>query len=204
MNVAIIDYGLGNVASVAGALSYLGAPAVVTAGVAALRAATKLILPGVGAFADGMGKLRERGLIEPLTEIVRSGTPILGICLGAQLLCRSSDEFGYHQGLGWIDGDVRRLQSPPASGVRLPHVGWNEMRIAGVSPLLEGIADRTLLYYCHSYAIQVDEPRIAVGFCDYGETFVAAFQDRNVFGIQPHPEKSQRAGLDLLKNFLNA
>ena len=203
MSVAIVDYGLGNVASVAGALSYLGTPAVVTADLAKLRAATKLILPGVGAFADGMRNLRDRNLIEPLGDVVRNGTPILGICLGAQLLCRSSDEFGHHQGLGWINGNVRRLRSQD-SGLRLPHVGWNEIRTAGDSPLFAGIADRTLLYYCHSYAIQVDEPEIVVGSCEYGETFVAAFQDRNVFGIQPHPEKSQRAGLDLLKNFLAA
>jgi imidazole glycerol-phosphate synthase subunit HisH len=203
LNIAIIDYGLGNVASVAGALNFLGASAILTCEVSELRAASKLILPGVGAFADGMGKLRKRGLIEPLAEIVGKGTPILGICLGAQLLCRSSEEFGHHEGLGWINGDVRRLRSAD-SGLRLPHVGWNELRIVGASSLLDGIADRTLLYYCHSYAIQVDEPEIAIGFCDYGETFVAAFQSKNVFGIQPHPEKSQRAGLDLLKNFLNA
>lgn len=203
MSVAIIDYGLGNVASVAGALSYLGAPATLTADISELREATKLILPGVGAFADGMENLRRRGLIEPLTEIVRGGTPILGICLGAQLLCRSSEEFGHHQGLGWINGYVRRLRSTD-SNLRLPHVGWNELQIAGASPLLEGISDRALLYYCHSYAIQTDDPDIAVGLCEYGELFVAAFQSKNVFGIQPHPEKSQRAGLDLLKNFLNA
>lgn len=203
MTVAIIDYGLGNVTSVAGALNYLGAPAVLTAEISELRQASRLILPGVGAFGDGMAKLKARGLIEPLAEMVRGGKPILGICLGAQLLCRSSDELGHHQGLGWIEGDVRRL-NVSASGLRLPHVGWNELQITGASSLLAGIADRTLLYYCHSYAIKLDRQDATIGVCEYGETFVAVFQSWNIFGIQPHPEKSQRAGLDLLKNFLNA
>ena len=203
MTVAIVDYGLGNVASVAGALTYLGVPAILTSEISSLRQANRLILPGVGAFGDGMANLKARGLIEPLTELVRGGTPILGICLGAQLMCRSSDELGLHEGLGWIEGDVRRLISP-ASGLRLPHVGWNELRITGESPLLEGIADRTLLYYCHSYAIKLDRQEAAIGLCEHGETFVAAYQNGSIFGIQPHPEKSQRAGLDLLKNFLSA
>jgi len=202
VTVAIIDYGLGNIASVAGALSYLGASSTLTSDISDLRQATHFILPGVGAFGDGMANLRARGLIEPLTELVRGGKPTLGICLGAQLLCRSSDEMGHHKGLGWIEGDVRHLKSA-APGLRLPHVGWNELRVIGASPLIQNIPDRTLLYYCHSYAIKVDRQEEAAGLCEHGETFVAAFQSGNIFGIQPHPEKSQRAGLDLLKNFLS-
>jgi glutamine amidotransferase len=202
VSVAIVDYGLGNLTSVAGAFSYLGASVVVTADPDELRAAERLVLPGVGAFADGMGKLRQRRLVEPLTEIVRGGKPILGICLGAQLLCRSSDEFGNHAGLGWIAGDVRRIETTE-SKMRLPHVGWNELQTRNASPLLKDIPNGTLLYFCHSHAIRVDEPDLTIGVCSYGEVFVAAFQKNNIFGVQAHPEKSQRAGLKILENFLS-
>lgn len=201
-SVAIVDYGLGNLKSVAAAFSYLGASVTVTSDAHQLRTSNRLVLPGVGAFGDGMSKLRERGLIAPLNDLVRQGKPILGICLGAQLLCSRSEEFGCHDGLGWIEGDVRRIKV--SDSLRIPHVGWDEIKIVASSPLLKGVADGALLYYCHSYAIHISNPSDCVAVCDYGGTFAAAFQRDNVFGIQPHPEKSQRAGLDLLEGFLAA
>ena len=201
MKVAIVDYGLGNLTSVLGAISYLGASVEITSDADKLDRAERLILPGVGAFADGMEKLRQRALIEPLAKMVGSGKPILGICLGAQLLCRSSDEFGHHTGLGWIDGDVSRIRTD--NNMRVPHVGWNELQTKSASPLLNDVADGSLLYFCHSHAIQVDDPDVAVGLCTYGDVFVAAFQKDNIYGLQPHPEKSQRVGLKILENFLN-
>ncbi|HEX5470480.1 MAG TPA: imidazole glycerol phosphate synthase subunit HisH [Lacipirellulaceae bacterium] len=201
-SVAIIDYGLGNLKSVAAAFSYVGATVTVTADLDRLRAADRLVLPGVGAFGDGMNNLRQRNFIEPLDELVRGGKPILGICLGAQLLCTSSEEFGYHEGLGWIDGQVRKIKG--SDGLRVPHVGWNEIEIVASSPLFEAVPDRALFYYCHSYAIHMEGNMGSIAICNYGQTFVAAFQRGNVFGVQPHPEKSQRAGLNLLEGFLAA
>ncbi|HEX5425741.1 MAG TPA: imidazole glycerol phosphate synthase subunit HisH [Candidatus Acidoferrales bacterium] len=201
-NVAIIDYGLGNLKSVAAAFSYLGAVAAISADVDQLRAADRLVLPGVGAFGDGMNNLRQRNLIEPLNELIRGGKPILGICLGAQLLCKNSEEFGHHKGLGWIDGEVRRINGPES--LRVPHVGWNEIEIIASSPLFNTVPDKALFYYCHSYAIHMKGAADCIAICNYGRAFAAAFQRENVFGIQPHPEKSQRAGLSLLEGFLTA
>ncbi|MDO8463208.1 MAG: imidazole glycerol phosphate synthase subunit HisH [bacterium] len=199
--VAIIDYGLGNIRSVAAAVARVGFVPIVTADPAELQRAEALILPGVGAFGDGMANLRTRNLVEPLTDLIlHQQKPILGVCLGAQLFARSSEEFGHHEGLGWIAADVVRLAPP--DGLRVPHVGWNDCIRTQQSPLFDGIPTDALFYYVHSFHIRCDDSTIVVGECEYGSRFTAAFQQKNIVATQFHPEKSQQHGLQFLKNFL--
>ncbi|MEQ8322469.1 MAG: imidazole glycerol phosphate synthase subunit HisH [Rhodospirillales bacterium] len=199
--IGIIDYGLGNLRSVLGAVEKLGHQAAISADPATLALADKLILPGVGAFGDGMRNLAERGLIEPLSKQVReSKIPILGICLGFQLLSQGSEEFGAHAGLGWIPGQVRKIR-PDDATLRVPHVGWNDFDITGDCILFDDVPDPALFYFVHSYHLETD-PDITVGTCTYGTPMCAAIQSGNVFGTQFHPEKSQRHGLKVLQNFL--
>lgn len=198
--VAIIDYGLGNLASLAGAVEKLGHQPIITADPAKLVTASKLLLPGVGAFGDGMRNLVNNGLASKLSDIVfGSGKQLLGICLGAQLLCRDSEEFGQHQGLGWINARVLRLRP---EGLRVPHVGWDELHQQRVSPLFDGISEKALFYYVHSYCIQSDDRKSVVGSCEYGGCFDAALSKDNIHAVQFHPEKSQADGLRLLRNFI--
>jgi len=204
LKVAVVDYGLGNLRSVAGAVEKLGHQPVVSNDLEQLRGADRLVLPGVGAFGDGMANLRRMHLIEPLTELVKgSNKPILGICLGAQLMALDSQEFGHHKGLGWIQAHVVRL-TPRDDSLRIPHVGWNDLTRVRECSLFEEIPADALFYYVHSFKIECTSRAIVVGECDYGGPFTAAFQDSNVFGTQFHPEKSQRHGLALLRNFLEA
>ena len=199
--IAVVDYGLGNRTSVVGALYRLGYESVVSADPVVLADAEKLILPGVGAFGDGMRNLKERNLVGPLTELViGGGKPLLGICLGFQLIAASSNEFGDHAGLGWIDAQVVRL-APEASELRIPHVGWNELRQLRPSILFEDIPDDALFYYVHSYRIEGADEYV-IGECEYGASFPAVIAKDNVYATQFHPEKSQRHGLKLLENFL--
>ncbi len=201
--IVIVDYGLGNLRSVAGAVEKLGYQACVSNRIRDLENADKLILPGVGAFGDGMKNLRKLHLIEPLTElVVRQTKPLLGICLGAQLLARESCEFGDHKGLGWIDASVVRIEGNGGS-LRVPHVGWNHTIQVRDNLLFEEIPNRALFYYVHSFHIRCASPEIAIGECDYGGRLTAAFQYQNIYGTQFHPEKSQWYGLKLLKNFLD-
>ncbi len=201
MSVAIVDYGLGNLRSVAGAVERLGYEPVVSGEPDELGRAEKLILPGVGAFGDGMRNLQERGLVEPLTRlVVDEGRPVLGLCLGAQLLARESEEFGRHRGLGWLPAVVERLDG---DGLRVPHVGWNELRQVGESVLFREIPDGALFYYVHSYHLVADDESIVRGVTDYGGPVVAVVERGNVYGTQFHPEKSQLEGLKLLGNFLD-
>jgi glutamine amidotransferase len=201
--VVIVDYGLGNLRSVLGAVEKLDYPAVISDRAADLAMASHLILPGVGAFGDGMANLKSRGLIEPLQEQVRGrGTPTLGICLGAQLLARESEEFGQHEGLGWIDASVRRI-APAGKGFRVPHVGWNELHQTRPSPLFANVPQDALFYFVHSYHIVCCDPADVEGECDYGQPMSAVVHRDNVFGTQFHPEKSQLHGLTVLRNFLS-
>lgn len=201
MRVAIVDYGLGNLRSVAGAVERLGHEPVVSSEPEELDRADKLVLPGVGAFGDGMRNLRERGLVEPLSRLVlEERKPILGLCLGAQLLGRRSDEFGEHEGLGWLDVSAQRI--PAGNGLRIPHVGWNELHQVRESALFAGIEDGALFYYVHSYHLVADDPKLVKGETDYGGRLTALVERDNIFGTQFHPEKSQRDGLRLLGNFL--
>lgn len=200
-SVGIVDYGLGNLRSVMGAVEKLGHSPVVTADAGLLARADRLILPGVGAFGDGMKNLRARGLVEPLRALVEAGRPILGICLGFQLLAKTSEEFGAHEGLGWIRATVRRLR-PRDQSLRIPHVGWNELKQTAANPLFGGVPGDALFYYVHSYHMIAEDDAIVIGRCSYGEAFVAAVSQGNVHGVQFHPEKSQRYGLALLANFI--
>ena len=200
--VGIVDYGLGNKRSVAGAIDYLGHDPVCSADAGQLSACDCLILPGVGAFADGMARLADRGLVDCLEELVLGlGKPILGICLGAQLLSKSSTEHGDHAGLGWVPARVERLD-PDGEGLRVPHVGWNELVPVAPSGLFQGLTPGDLFYYVHGYVIQAEDGLGVTGICDHGGSFVASFEVGNIFGTQFHPEKSQKPGLTVLDNFL--
>lgn len=200
--VVIIDYGLGNLRSVAGAVHRLGHEFRISRDAQDLEAADQLILPGVGAFGDGMKNLHELGLVSLLNRLVlHERKPILGICLGCQLLARESFEFGHHAGLGWIDASVVRL-CPPDQELRVPHVGWNELHQTRPCPLWESVAPGSLFYYVHSFHLQCRDESVVTGLCPYGTNFVAAVRQGNIYGTQFHPEKSQLAGLTVLRNFL--
>jgi imidazole glycerol-phosphate synthase subunit HisH len=200
--IGIIDYGLGNLTSVAGAVEKVGFKPVITSDPSDLARMDKLILPGVGAFGDGMANLKSRSLVEPLGDLVLAGNkPILGICLGFQLIAQSSDEFGSHEGLGWIDAAVTRLE-PGDNTLRIPHVGWNEVHQVGASILFDDVPNDGLFYYVHSHRMETTIKDLVIGECDYGERFISVIQAGNIYATQFHPEKSQLHGLTLLKNFL--
>jgi glutamine amidotransferase len=200
--IGIVDYGLGNLTSVEAAVRRLGWEVAVTSDPVELAKADKLILPGVGAFGDGMGNLRERGLVEPLTAMVKDeAKPILGICLGFQLIAHESEEFGHHEGLGWIEGSVVRL-APADQDLRVPHVGWNDLIRVAETELFDGLPDDSLFYYVHSFRLAPVRSEIVIGECDYGGRFPAAVRQDNIWAVQFHPEKSQQSGLRLLRNFL--
>lgn len=202
-NIAIIDYGVGNMHSVQEAMSVLDCNVTITNNPEKLAKAHALILPGVGAFEAAMANLHERDLVKPLNEIVvKDKKPILGICLGMQLLADYSEENGYHEGLGWIKGKVVRIK--PKKDIRVPHVGWNDVEVKKTEPLFERIHGEANFYFDHSYHfIPNDENNIAARV-GYGDSIVAAVKMDNILGVQFHPEKSQITGLRLLKGFLNS
>lgn len=199
--VAIIDYGLGNLRSVAGAVERVGFEPVITHSPEALEKADKLILPGVGAFGDGMHNLRQRGLDGILNRLVlKEHKPILGICLGFQLMSSESMEFGNHQGLGWLDAVCRRIDTD--GKLLLPHVGWNDLFQVEESILFREIPEDALFYYVHSYHVVCKDLGLIVGECEYGDRFTSVIERDNIYATQFHPEKSQKHGLRLLENFL--
>lgn len=201
IRVAIVDYGMGNLDSVARATEECGGLPLVTASEAEIGNAPAVILPGVGAFTKGMERIRERNLDKILdAEVRQRGVPLLGLCLGMQLLATHGDEGGETRGLGWIDGEVRRL--PAEAGLRIPHVGWNEVHHDGSSPLLTGIESGRDFYFVHSYHVACTDPSQVVATTPYGSSFTSVVAAGNVFGVQFHPEKSQRAGFQLLSNFI--
>ncbi len=202
MKIAIIDYGLGNLHSVLGAVRKVGYDAVVTNDALEIQASDKLILPGVGAYADGIRNIKNLNLIEPLEEFVNiKKKPILGICLGFQLLAKESFEFGRHKGLGWIDASVEKFSLEDKKH-RVPHVGWNDLFKYKNVLLWDGIPNDAIFYYVHSYYVNCKNEKIIIGKCSHGINFVSAIQQENIFATQFHPEKSQFYGLQIIKNFI--
>ncbi|HUT76367.1 MAG TPA: imidazole glycerol phosphate synthase subunit HisH [Polyangia bacterium] len=197
--IGVLDYGMGNVRSVLNALAFLGATGKLVADAASAGEAERLILPGVGAFGAGMRRLDERGLAEALPGLVADGRPLLGVCLGMQLLADGSSEHGEHAGLGLIPGRVDRLEVAP---LRIPHVGWNQIAIRRRSKLLEGLPEDPTFYFVHSYEFCPAEQQTITATTDYGRDVTAVVEDGAVLGAQFHPEKSQADGLQLLRNFL--
>jgi imidazole glycerol-phosphate synthase subunit HisH len=199
--ICIIDYGMGNLGSVQAALRFLGNEAKISDRVEDMRSADALVLPGVGAFAEAMANLRRLGLDKVLNkEVMAKGKPFLGICLGMQLIGRGSEEMGHTEGLQWISADVIPLADMGVG--RVPHVGWSETTYAEGEPLFRKIEEGTCFYYDHSFAMLTVEAD-SVATCAYGTPFVAALRHGNIMATQFHPEKSQRAGLKLLRNFLD-
>lgn len=200
--IVIVDYGMGNIRSVHNGLVRLGCSVTTSDKFEDLKHADALILPGVGAFGEAIGNLVSRGLVDPLVRLVREeGKPLLGICLGMQLLAETSIERGAYKGLGLIPGEICRINAP--SSLRLPHVGWNSVHIRRRAPLFKEIPEGGSFYFVHSYHFVCDPEHIAAT-TDYGGEVVAAVQKDNVFGVQFHPERSQTNGLSLLANFVAA
>jgi glutamine amidotransferase len=195
--IAIVDYGRGNLGSVEKATTRLGERAIVTQDPREVERADALILPGDGAFHDAMRNLEALNLIEPLKHALRDGRPFLGICLGYQLLFSESEEFGQGKGLDLIPGVVRRFPG----GLKVPHMGWNQVEHRGEMRILDGIPSGAYFYFVHSYYPEPAEDGLSIATCSYGVTFPAAVVKENLFGTQFHPEKSQIWGLKLLENF---
>lgn len=193
----IIDYKVGNLHNLKNALDYQQLPVEIVEEPDAVRQADRILFPGVGAFGPAMQHLRESGLLEVMEEKVRSGTPLLGICVGAQLLLEVGQEDGPHAGLGWIGGQVRRFEHH----LKIPQIGWNEVQIERADPLFRDIRNRSHFYFVHSYHLEPTEPEVVLGSTEYGYPFASVVRRENLWGVQFHPEKSQHAGLQLLQNF---
>lgn len=199
--LAVIDYGAGNLRSVLHALRHLGARDMhVVQDPQPLQRADKIILPGVGAFGACMAQMRAQGLDEALKAALADGVPYLGICVGMQMLYEAGEEMGEHEGLGLLGGRVVRF--PHFSDRKVPHMGWNQLNIRRESALLNGLAPASYTYFVHSYYCAPSDPQTVVASVDYGLEFAAMVQKDNIYGVQFHPEKSQKAGLKILSNFL--
>ncbi len=197
--IAIIDYQMGNLRSVQKGFEKVGHAAEITSDPARLALADKIVLPGVGAFGDAMAELRARGLVEPIRELVASGKPFLGICLGLQLLFDVGYEGGEHEGLGILRGKVVRFDL--SRDFKVPHMGWNEGRFVRRAPVLEGLADGTHFYFVHSYYVVPEDPGVVAIETTYGHPFCARVWRDRLFATQFHPEKSQADGMRLLTPF---
>lgn len=202
MNITIVGYGVGNLGAIPNMLQRLGAYASITSDPDRIREADKLILPGVGAFDAAMARLGELDLVAVLDEQVRRGIPVLGLCLGMELLAERSEE-GVMPGLGWVPGRVVRFGAEVGSaGLRVPHMGWNYVTPTTDLPLLRDLGERPRFYFAHSYYLKPDDPADIAATTTYGSTFASVVHRANVTGIQFHPEKSHRFGLKLFENFL--
>lgn len=201
--IAIVDYNMGNLASVQNAFYKLGEDTVIESNPEKFKNYEKLILPGVGAFGDAMQHLKDRGMIKRIREFANSGKPMLGICLGMQLLFESSEEFGIHEGLGLIKGKVTAFNiSKFNESLKVPHMGWNRMFTKN-HPLFNGLDDKHYLYFVHTYHVTCSNENDIIGTTEYGYKFTSAVAHNNIMGIQPHPEKSHDNGLKILQNFIN-
>lgn len=207
--ITIVDYGHGNLYSIAQALNHIGAPAIISDDPADLLSAERIIVPGVGAFGAAMSELRARDLVAPLREAAAMGKPVLGICLGMQLLAERSEEFGEHDGLGLIPGDIKLL--PETGGVdvdlyegdRIPNVGWRALGFAGADVSYEGIADGSMVYFAHSFRFVAEQAADVTASISFnGEAVTASVRRGNILGFQFHPENSGPVGLNLLRRFV--
>jgi glutamine amidotransferase len=202
--IAIIDYGAGNLRSVFNAFEAIGEKPYIASKPEELKKALAIILPGVGAFGDGIVNLKKLNFVDQLTEeVLVKKKPYLGICLGMQFLADVSMEMGVHSGLGFVNGAVRAI-SPNNSKFRIPHIGWNNVAVKNRNPLFEGLEDEPVFYFVNSFYFEPDESELDVisSTCWHGATITASIQKNNIFGVQFHPEKSQQAGLKLLENFI--
>ena len=197
--IAIIDYDAGNIKSVEKALISLGQDVVLTSDPEVILSADKVVLPGVGAFGDAMGHLKERGLVDVIKKVCESGTPFLGICLGLQLLFEYSEESPGVEGLGILKGGIIRI--PSDGGLKVPHIGWNSLSYPNKGRLYEGVDEGSFVYFVHSYYLKAADPSIVVARTSYGVDIDASVESGNVFACQFHPEKSSSVGLKILKNF---
>ncbi len=195
--ISIVDYKVGNIRSVKFAMQRIGADAMLTSDVSQLHASQGIILPGVGAFSLAMEELRKRKLVQPITDMVRAGKPLLGICVGHQLLFSESEEYGRHEGLNLIPGKVRRFEP----GIKIPHMGWNQVILKKNSILFDDIKEREFFYFAHSFSTEPTDESVVLGETEYGKRFTSCVQAENIFGLQFHPEKSSNQGESLLKNF---
>lgn len=202
--IIIIDYGVGNLGSIKNMIGRLGYQCVISNNKEEIQSANKLILPGVGHFSYGMDKLRATGLIDILEElVVVKKIPILGICLGAQLMCKFSEE-GNVSGLGWFDVVVNKfkIESSHQKKYKIPHMGWNNVHLLKESKLFAGLVDNIRFYFVHSYHFVVNDPKIELARTNYCYDFVSALENENIFAVQFHPEKSHKFGMQLMNNFL--
>lgn len=198
--LAIIDYGVGNLFSLVSSLKSIGVEAVITSDPEAIENADRLILPGVGAFGDASQKLRDSGLCETIKNAAKKGTPLMGICLGMQLLFEKSYEYGEHEGLGLLKGRVIGMEGTIPENLKIPHIGWNALKFTKNSPIFKYINEGDCVYFVHSfYAVDCDESLLAT--TDYGINITAAVGRNNIYGCQFHPEKSGNVGLKILKAF---
>ena len=197
--IAIVDYGMGNLKSVSKAFEHLGHPVSITRDPRVLSDASRLVLPGVGAFRDCMYNLKQFGLIEPIRQFIGNGRPFLGICLGLQLLFTKSEEFGIHEGMDILKGRVIKLN--PSDAFKVPHMGWNGLRIKKKTDMLDGIKDGAVVYFVHSYYVVPDDRHVVCTETEYDVMFTSSIAKGNIFACQFHPEKSQSVGLKLLDNF---
>lgn len=198
--IAVIDYGMGNIHSVAKALQACGGKVLVTSKPADIKKSAKVVLPGVGAFSDAMCELHKQGLVEAIKESAKQ-RPLLGICLGMQLLFENSKEAEVQPGLSILKGDVVRFCAK--GGLKVPHMGWNNLKIKSADcPLLKGAVDQDQVYFCHSYYPLPADSQVVVASAEYGVEFAAVVCQGNVYGAQFHPEKSQSVGLKMIKNFV--
>jgi len=199
--IAIIDYGMGNIHSVQKALQLYGAETIITNKPKDIQSADKVVLPGVGAFDDAMLELKKRGLISRIKGLIKNKKPLLGICLGMQLLFESSEEADESKGLGIFKGAVKKFEEKDK--LKVPQIGWNQLtRISEKCPLLKNIAEGSYVYFCHSYYPTPKDKQAIAATCNYGKEFAAIVWKDNVYGVQFHPEKSQEIGLKILKNFV--
>jgi len=198
--IAMIDYDAGNIKSVEKALLYLGQDVVITRDADVLLSADGVILPGVGSFGDAMDKLHRYGLVDVIHKIVEKGTPFLGICLGLQLLFESSEETPGVEGLHVLNGKIVKI--PSENGLKVPHIGWNNLKFPNQGRLFEGIAEDSYVYFVHSYYLQAEDESIVKATAEYGVNIHASVEKENVFACQFHPEKSSDVGMQILRNFI--